>query len=221
MAQRPQRSWSCPVAVLRTSAAMAGLSQQPLSFVKMVFTATLFSLQLIMLRLSLPGGYLTWVPAGITMCNNNPPQVIASRVLSQSPVTGHAVTGGSQGSGTKPHVVDGAGPFWSRLSEESCSQLGAGPAAARGESPCRYSAMLVGRRHWHWWARGSPSQAAVRLSPLAESSEATAIAEALGSSGPWRSAQWPCTDGTLGSSQAPGMKLSVRTSQPLSTRSEG
>lgn len=70
--------------------------------------------------------------------------------------------------------------------------------------------------------QGSPSQAAARLPPPAESSKAAATAEAPGSSGlPLRSAPWPCPDRTRESSQAPGMKLSVHTSRPLSTRSVG
>lgn len=45
MVQWPRRSWSHPVAILRTECWHAGLSS-------MVFIATLFCLQLIMLRLS-------------------------------------------------------------------------------------------------------------------------------------------------------------------------
>lgn len=47
MVQWPRRSWSHPVAILRTECWHAGLSS-------LVFIATLFCLQLIMLRLSLP-----------------------------------------------------------------------------------------------------------------------------------------------------------------------
>lgn len=51
------------------------------------------------------------------MCNNNPSQVIASRMLSQSPVTGDALTSDRWVTRLR-HKAPCGGRKWSRLSED-------------------------------------------------------------------------------------------------------
>lgn len=146
------------------------------------------------------------------MCNNNPSQVIASRMFSQSPVTGDALTSDRWVTRLR-HKAPCGGRKWSRLWED---QEG-GWELVQPQCEVQFLSLQCD-------AGGTKAPAMVcqdfsftgRGPAFSASREVRGHSHSRGPwvSGPLRSAQWPCPDQTLKSSEAPGVKLSVHPSQP-------